>query len=110
MKFVIYGDDDYKENDVIEIYTSEEKYIKIHTEIENNLYSGILYGIVTKVRDNKSVEGYLVNGIAIYPQPILTNMGPYTVGNKTNFMWASNSKSKITKEFLKEKYPEAFLI
>lgn len=58
----------------------------LHTHISNH----DLYGIVTEIRENKSITGKLLNGSTNFGGPSLSQMGPYQSSDNIHFMWSDN--------------------
>lgn len=103
--FVIYAETiNFKIGSFIKIppNTTDNAFV-IHTEIENNS----LFGIVTMIRDNGSLEGTLLNGNADYEEPSLMAVSPYSTNENINFMWSHNQTTNID---IKTLYPELMLM
>ena len=103
--FVIYAETEkFKVGDfiVIDMFKYTDK-VTIHTHISNH----DLYGIVTEIRENKSLTGKLLNGSTNLGGPSLSQMGPYQTSENIHFMWTPNN---ITDIDIKSKYPELLLI
>ncbi len=103
-QFVIYAETEkFRVGSFIEICPDDIEKYTIHTEIKDNM----IFGIVTNIRNNGSLEGKLINGDTNFDEVVMGGLNPYQTKDRIHFMWTKNELSKIN---IKKLYPELMLV